>query len=183
MGEDVGTCRFLQSNRDRREIYAIVDRGGSPAAYGPLTYEQVDCRLLGAESRLGRGDAALAASLLGRGSELHDLDDFYRFYGYPPDVVDWVESTPLRGPEVGSTSWFQGGGRELDDVVRRLGLDRATLYRATHAEVADPGNLDAAGDPVFYPAFWDNWAIGDLSGRRSINPRSYRFKAWLSFHT
>ena len=79
MGEDVGPCRFLQSNRDRREIYAIVDRGGSPAAYGPLTYEQVDCRLLGADSRLGRGDAGLAASLLGRADELHDLEDFYRF--------------------------------------------------------------------------------------------------------
>jgi hypothetical protein len=111
MGQDAGTCRFLQSNRDRREIYAIVERDGSSTAYGPLTYEQVD-----------------------------------------------------------------------REVVHRLGLDRATLYRATHPEVADPGNLDAAGDPVFYPAFWDNWAIGDLSGRRSVNPGSYRFKAWLSYH-
>jgi hypothetical protein len=100
MGQDVGTCRFPQSHRDRREIYAM----------------------------------------------------------------------------------FRGGGREIDDVARRPDLDRATLYRATHAEVADPGNLDAVGDPVFYPAFWDNWAVGDLSGRRSVNPGSYRFKAWLSHH-
>jgi len=80
MGQDAGTCRFLQSNRDRREIYAIVERDGSSTAYGPLTYEQVD-----------------------------------------------------------------------REVVHRLGLDRATLYRATHPEVADPGNLDAAGqllDPL-----------------------------------
>jgi hypothetical protein len=80
-------------------------------------------------------------------------------------------------------TWFQEEGRDVAEVADRLGVDYATLYQASHQEIAAPGNYDPAGDPLFYPRFWDNWAIGDLSGWRSINPRSYRFKAWLSFHT
>jgi hypothetical protein len=179
-------CRFLQSNRDRREIYAVVERDGTGYGYGPLPLEQIDARLFGGPgrpSRLGPGDPALAASLAARAGECHDLEDFYRFYGYPPDVIDWVESTDLRGPDVMSLGWFRAGGRDIAEVSRRLGVDSVALYEGSDGEVADPGNYDPEGNPLFYPEFWENWAVGDLSGRRSVNPRSYRFKAWLSFHT
>jgi len=180
------TCRFLQNNRDRREIYAMVRRPSGTVAYGPLALEQVDSALFGdanRPARLGPGDPALAASLAQRAGEFHDLEDFYRFYGYPPDVVEWVESTDLSDTHGLSNSWFQRGGRDIDEVAPRLGVDRATLYRAANHEIVDPTGHDPEGNPLFYPRFWRNWAIGDLSGWRSINPRSHRFKAWLSFNT
>lgn len=179
-------CRFLQNNRDRREIYAVVRRPGGTVGYGPLALEQVDSGLFGdadRQSRLGPGNAALAASLAERAGEFHDLEDFYRFYGYPSDVLDWVESTDLGGTTGPSQTWFQDGGRDIDEVADRLGVDRAALYRAADQEIVDPSGYDPEGNPLFYPRFWRNWAIGDLSGWRSINPRSYRFKAWLSFHS
>jgi hypothetical protein len=42
---------------------------------------------------------------------------------------------------------------------------------------------DAAGDPLFISGFVSNWAVSDLNGQVDINPRAYRFKAWLSLHS
>ena len=112
MNQDTFPIRFLQNNRDRRQIYAVVDRGGVGYGYGPLPLEQVDASLFGGPyrpSRVGPGDPALAASLAARADEFHDLEDFFRFYGYPPDVVDWVEATDLRG--VTGTSKLPGSRR------------------------------------------------------------------------
>lgn len=62
-------------------------------------------------------------------------------------------------------------------------MDGRALYEASDGEIAVPGQYDAEGNPLFINHFGDNWAIGDLSGWRAIDPRHYRFKAWLSFHT
>jgi hypothetical protein len=186
LNEDTFRIRFLQGNRDRREIYAVVDRGGVGYGYGPLPLEQVDTSLFGGPSRpsrMGPGDPALAASLAARADDFHDLEDFFRFYGYPPDVVDWVEATDLRGVTGTSQTSFQDGGRDIDEVIDRLGVDSVALYQASDGEIVDPSGFDPEGNPLFYPRFWHNWAIGDLSGWRAINPRNYRFKAWLSFHS
>jgi hypothetical protein len=121
--------------------------------------------------------------LAARAGELHDLEDFYRFYGYPPDVVAWVEATQLSDPTARSYSLYQRGGRDIDDVIARLGVDSRALYEASDGEIAVPGHYDPEGNPLFINHFGDNWAIGDLSGWRAIDPRHYRFKAWLSFHT
>lgn len=76
-----------------------------------------------------------------------------------------------------------GYGPLIDDVIARLGVDGRALYEASDAEIAVPGHDDPEGNPLFINHFGDNWAIGDLSGWRAIDPRHYRFKAWLSFHT
>lgn len=172
--EDRDDCWFVQKDDDRRQIFALVRRDGRMVAFGPLTADLVDRGRYegprGAAAR-GQGDEALARELAVRGDEFHDLDDFYPVYGYPPEVLEWVESTDLTV------------GRELDDVARRLGIDRSLLREASWHESHDPGAVDAEGNTLFYPVFWDNWSVGDMAGRYTINPKSYRFKAWLSFHT
>jgi hypothetical protein len=186
VNDDRYPCRFSQSNRDRREIYAVVERDGGRYGYGPLTYEQIRASLSGGPSRpspLGPGDPELAASLAARAGEFHGLEDFYRFSGYPADVVAWVEATQLSDPTARSYSLYQRGGRDIDDVITRLGVEGRSLLEASDAEVAVPGHYDPEGNPLFLHHFGDNWAIGDLSGWRAIDPRHYRFKAWLSFHT
>jgi hypothetical protein len=185
MAEDGYPIRFLQNNQDRREIYAVVERDGAAYGYGPLTLEQVDTALFGGPSRqprLGPGDPGLAASLASRTGEFHDLEDFYRFYGYPPEAVEWVEQTEMGSLTEPLYTPYQEGGRDVRDVARMLEIDYETLYRGSSTEIVDPTSYDPEGNPPFHRWFWSNWAIGDMSGWRAINPRSYRFKAWLSFH-
>jgi hypothetical protein len=169
-----GGCRFLQRNDDRRQIFVTVDADGRRVAFGPLGLDEVDCERYVVPGGLvwrGLGDEALARDLSARAGEFHDLDDFYRAYGYPADILDWVEATDLRF------------GREVDEVADRLGLDVALLDEASWQEAHVQGSFDPEGNYLFHHGFGDNWAIGDLSGRSSINPNNYRFKAWLSFHT
>ncbi|GIH21333.1 hypothetical protein [Rugosimonospora africana] len=48
------------------------------------------------------------------------------------------------------------------------------------SEALVPGAYDPVGDPRHHLGFTSNWAVGDPTGRVSINPDAYRFKAWLS---
>lgn len=173
-------CRFLQDNADRREIFAVVTGAGPALGFGPLTmgrlYEALFTEPV--SNPWGpKGDAALGADLTARASELHPLDDFFRFYEYPPDVVAWIEATPVDDRSEQGTAG--SAGRDLDEVARRLGLDRKRLLRAAGTESIVENAFDPAGDPMHRPTFFANWAAGDETFL-AINPNAYRFKAWLS---
>ena len=182
MTADQGRVRFVQHNQDRRQIYAIAERDGTGVAYGPLPLDEIHEHLYRSGDRRGPGDPELARQLAARSGEFHDLDDFFRAYGYPPDVVAWVDATPIDNRR-NRSGYFIGGGYDPADVAARLGIDEQVLNEAAWPETYDPRSRDPEGDPMFYDIFWDNWAIGDLSGVRKINPNGYRFKAWLSFNS
>jgi hypothetical protein len=165
--------RFLQDNRDRRQIFAVVTEGGSALGFGPLALDAIYAGLYTEPYPSPwhpRGDPALGDRLTAHGGDLHDLRDFYRFYGYPPQLVSWVEATP---PE----------GRDETEVAARLGVDPQRLHRAAMREAVIPGAQDPAGDPVYQDGFADNWAVANPAGQVSVNPDGYRFKAWLSLES
>jgi hypothetical protein len=168
------TVRFLQRNDDRRQIYALVEHDDRTLAYGPLAMDQVYRNLYESPRGLparGVGDESLARELVSRSDEFHELDDFYQFHGYSPEVMEWVDSTD---PTL---------GRPVEEVAERLGVDLASLADASWPESFKPGSFDPEGNPVFYPTFWENFAVGDMAGQYDINPASIRFKAWLSLYT
>jgi hypothetical protein len=175
-------CRFWQSNHDQREVFAVVTEGrAQPLAYGPLALDEIRAdRYLRPRPWDSAGDPALAADLAARADQFHDLEDFYRFFGYHADVLTWAESTQVNVP---ARHGMIQGGRDVADVASRLGLDGERLREAASAESVAPGEVDPEGSPVYHSAFWDNWAVGGPSGPLLVNPASYRFKAWLSFHT
>jgi len=153
-------AQFVQDDIDRRRIFA--QPGPAPVGYGPLTLDEI--RLM----RYPDEDATRPCVPLPAGT--HPLDDYYTFYGYPPQILDWVAATP---PE----------GYDIHEVVQRLGLDVTALFRDSYTEALMPdGATDAAGDPLFLVGFGDNWAVANLSGQVDIDPRQYRFKAWVSLH-
>jgi len=169
-GQPGRQVQFLQDNRDRRRIFALVTGAGPVLGFGPLTLDAVSAGLYTEPYPSPwhpRGDAALGARLGAQRGELHDLRDFYRFYGYPPETVSWVEATPP-------------GGRDDTEVAARLGIDPDRLYRAAMREALIPGAQDPAGDPMYQDGFADNWAVANPAGQVGINPDAYRFKAWLS---
>jgi hypothetical protein len=127
---------------------------------------------------LPRGDEALGARLTAPAAGYHDLADYYRFYGYPPEVIAWIEATELDDPRARGP--YHDVGRAEDEVVRRLGLDRDRVHDAAMVEALVPDAQDAAGDPRYHHGFSSNWAVADPTGRVTINPDAYRFKAWLS---
>lgn len=166
-------AQFLQDNHDRRRIFTLVTQPGRPpVGYGPLTLGEI-WRGWYTEPQavtLRAGDPDLGTRLGARRDETHDLEDYFEFYGYPSEVIGWVDSTP---PD----------GYDIHEVVQRLGLDFSALFRDSYTEALMPDNAtDAAGDPLFISGFVGNWAVSDLTGQADINPRAYRFKAWLSFH-
>ncbi len=173
--------RLLQRDSVRGEIFALVDDGGAPFGYGPLRLNEIWLQYYADPSPTDApGDPELGASLAA-GAGFHLLDDFFRFYGYPDDVIAWIEATPLRDPRPHlGYSPYEGGGREAADVAARLGLDEQRLRLAGYDEGIMHGSYDPAGDEVFYTAFDDNWAVADPTGRVTVNPNAYRFKAWLS---
>ncbi len=175
-------CRFLQSNRDRRQIFAVVTGDGPAVAFGSLALNQIYAGLYTEPYPTRwhpRGDEALAVDLAARAGDFHDLDDFYRFHGYSAELIDWVEATPLNIPTEGMGGDMDGG-REESEVVERFGLDRERLVDAAFREGIVPGAFDPAGDPLYHVMFDANWAVVDPSGHVRINPKAYRFKAWLS---
>lgn len=111
----------------------------------------------------------MAEQLVREADHFHDLVDFYVVYGYPPEIEQWANATDR---------W----GRQAEEVAELLGLDLARLRKACWHESHDDGSVDPEGNPVFYPKFWDNFAVGDMAGRFDVDPSKYRFKAWLSLH-
>lgn len=181
---EVRDVRFLQSNSDRRQIFAVATGGRPAEGFGPLDVDQVGDELYTDQYPAPYrpvGDAALAADLMARSDEFHPLDDFFHFYGYPPDVIAWIEATELNTS--GGGGWYTGGGREAAEVAERLGLDEQRLRDAGMDEGIVPGAYDPAGDPLYQHGFGSNWAVADPSGRVTINPNARRFKAWLSLET
>lgn len=161
---------LLQDNVDPRQIFALVSRDGSVLGFGPLEIDLIYVGLY-AEPYPSPwhppGDPALGSALAARRAELHDLGDFYAFYGYPPDLLAWIASTPPEG-------WDEA------EVATRLGIEPERLHRAAMREATVPDAQDPAGDPLYQDGFTDNWAVADPAGQVGINPDAYRFKAWLS---
>src|SRR5262245_35341264 len=89
---------FLQRNSDRREIYALLTADdGQRIAAGPLTATEVDPVYFGsapAGIRSPSEQAERAAEIACTRDEFHDLADFYHFYGYPADLIEWIERVP-----------------------------------------------------------------------------------------
>lgn len=179
-GRDV---RLVQRNSAPADIYALVGGPDGPVGYGPLAMDLISVERYADPSRRSRpGDPALGAELVAAESDFHPLDDFFRFYHYPDDLIEWIEATPLHSEAAREgLGWYEGGGRDSAEVARRLNIDEARLRWAGMEEGAVPGARDPAGDPVYYSGFGgNNWAVADPSGRVTINPNAYRFKAWLS---
>ncbi len=173
--------RFLQSDEDRRQIFAVSTGEGAALGFGPLSMDEIYAERYESPTPLPwfpPGDEALAATLTARAGDFHDLADYYRFYGYPPEVISWIEATELVNPE--ALGPYHERGRTEAEVVERLGLDRERVHDAAMIEALMPGAYDAEGEPMYHHGFTSNWAVGDPSGRVSINPGAYRFKAWLS---
>jgi hypothetical protein len=173
------TIQFLEEDGDRRRIFALVRGGPDPVGHGPLSLDEVYYeRYVAAHlSPDSPGDRRLGWDLA-VGTGFHDLDDFFRFYGYPADLVGWVEATPLT---VGWHGFYRVRtvGRRLDEVARRFGLGHDRLREAALAEALRPDS-EPSGEVSHYDIFGDNWAVKDHGGRVTINPDAYRFKAWLS---
>jgi hypothetical protein len=178
-------CRFWQHNRDLRRIFAIVTQADPspvpPVAYGPLTLNQVYEKLylqpvFGAPA----SDPALAAELIRRADEFHDLEDFYRYAGYSDEVIAWIEATPINTRD--ELGYVFPEGRLPYDVAEKLGLDVHRLVEAAWDASVMPRARDPEGRDVFYDRLWDNWAVGNDSGHLTVNPKSYRFKAWVAFN-
>jgi len=148
---------FLQADGDRAKIYASLDN----TTYGPLHLAVIH--------RTARFEEPAAPA-----GKLHLLDDFFGFYGYPSNVVAWVDATRLHIEELGTT-----GGRSVPEVARYLGIDPERMAEAANRESVVDGLYDPEGNPIFLDRFEDNWAAGDLTGLY-VNPDAYRFKAWLS---
>jgi hypothetical protein len=175
--------RLVQRNADRTKIFAVVTTADGELGYGPLTIGGVWLDLYdGSGPEVVPGDPHLGAELTGPAAEVHPLDDYYRFYGYSPDVIEWIEATPLSDERAAqSFGRYEGGGRKSADVAERLGLDLDRLNHDGYDEGVMPGHYDPSGDPAFFPGFGaGNWAVSDPSGRVKVNPNAYRFKAWLS---
>ena len=173
--------RLLQRNDDRSQIYGLVTAGAA-LGVGPLALADINLDDLDLALEVGEiADAELGRRLVSDAGAFHPLDAFFHFYGYPPDVIEWIESTPLSDANLPPTAYtlYGGGGREVADVAARLQLDPARLQAAASAE-GSAGGVDSAGDPLFYTQFDENWAVADASGYVTINPNAYRFKAWLS---
>jgi len=175
------TSRFLQNNAERTQIFALASGDGMDVGFGPLAMPQIYLDLYHTTPPSAwhpRGDPALGADLTARAAEFHLLDDFFHVYGYPPDLIAWIEATVLRDPDARGP--YDDVGRPAEEVAERLGLDVERLRRAGAAEGIVEGQLDPAGDPLYHYTFGSNWAVADPAGRVTINPNSYRFKAWLS---
>jgi hypothetical protein len=175
-------CRFWQHNCDLRQIFAIVSQASSPpVAYGPLALNEIyEGRYLQPLRGVPAGDPALAAELSRRTAEFHDLEDFYRYAGYSDEVIAWVEETKINTlDELGYTF---PEGRWPYDVAEKLGLDVHRLVEAAWDDSVMPRVRDPEGRDVFYDRFWDNWAVGNDSGHLTVNPKAYRFKAWVAFN-
>jgi hypothetical protein len=181
---DSDECRFVQRHADRREIFAIVTGGPASGGHGPLPLERVT-RQRFVKVRAGwldlPGDPALAADLAARAGQFHDLDDFYAFYEYPREVLDWVARIPRQ--ERDGSGYYEQRGYLSDEAASMLGIDLAVLHASAWKEAVDPSRLDPAGDSVYYANFAVdiNWAVTAESGPTWIDVSSYRFKAWLSF--
>jgi hypothetical protein len=178
-------CRFWQHNRDLRQIFAIVAQAGSPpvppVAYGPLALEEVrEDRYLRPLRGVPAGDPELAAELGRRAAEFHDLEDFYRYAGYSDEIIAWVEATEINTRD--ALGYIFPGGRVPYDVAEKLGLDPVRLRDAASDESVMPHRVDPEGRNVYYEEFWDNWAVDNESGHLVVNPKSYRFKAWVAFN-
>lgn len=174
----------MQRDADRRDIYALVTGGPLAGAHGPLPLEHITGRRFTRPRpgyRLPPGDPALADDLAARAGQFHDLDDFYTFYGYPQEVLDWLARMPRQ--EADGKGYYDGSGYRSNEVAAVLGLDLDLLHAAALKEAVDPGRVDPIGDPVFFTNFAvdENWAVTAESGPVWIDPTSYRFKAWLSF--
>jgi hypothetical protein len=137
---------FLQADDDRTQIYASVDGDGPPTLYGPLRLGEIQ-------------PTARFAEPATPPARLHRLDDFFDFYGYPSDVVEWVDVTRRGIEELGTT-----GGRSVSDVATLLAVDPDRLAEAANRESVVDGLYDPEGNPIFLDRFEDNWAAGDLSG-------------------
>jgi hypothetical protein len=177
------SCRFWQHNRDLQQVFAIVTQDGlPPVAYGPLALQQIVVRsYLEPMAGVPPADAALAAELASWGAEFHDLEEYYRYAGYAEEVIEWVEATQINRLDLFGD--VRPEGRWPAEVAQRLGLDvRRVVEAASEASVA-PHRVDPEGRNVYYEEFWDNWAVGDESGHLAMNPKSYRFKAWVAFNT
>lgn len=179
-----GRCQFLQANRDPQVIYAVVWRGNRTFAYGPLAADEVSYDLYLDRwhvTQRGEGDPELADHLGAHREEFHDLQEYFRYFGYDSGVASWADNVPVVRRLTTSRDY------EFEKVVERLGLNglaRKALWDAALEESVDP-TLDSAGDPIYYGDFrLGNWAVdtGSSYGLQ-INTSDYRFKAWLSFHT
>ena len=174
----------MQRDADRREIYALVTGGPLAGAHGPLPLEHITRRRFTRPRpgyRLPPGDPALADDLAARAGQFHDLDDFYTFYGYPPEVARLV------GADAAAGGRREGSLRRVRVPVERgggrVGPRPGPAARRRLKEAVDPGRVDPIGDPVYFTNFAvdENWAVTAESGPVWIDPTSYRFKAWLSF--
>jgi hypothetical protein len=150
-------------------------------AYGPLALEEVrEDRYLVPLRGVPAGDPALAAELGRRAAEFHDLEDFYRYAGYSDEVIAWVEATKINARDKLGAIFPEG--RLPYDVAEQLGLDVHRLVEAAFDASVRPLARDPEGRDVFYDQFWDNWAVGNDSGHLTVDPKAYRFKAWVAFN-
>jgi hypothetical protein len=173
--------QFLQSSQDQRIIYALVWRGNRAFAYGPLEAKHVYRDLyISAHGTLREGDLELAYDLLARSSEFHNLDEYFRYFGYDSWVASWADGLP------DEHDLSIAPGHTFEEVVARLGLNDTTKQALWDAALYESvsQHLDSAGDLVYFGDFsLGNWALDLGPGGLRIDTSNYRFKVWLSFHT
>jgi hypothetical protein len=87
------------------------------------------------------GGPELGAALIARAAEFHPLEDYFRFYKYPPDLITRAEATE---PHVAGRP-FEVVGRPSEEAASRFGIDLHRLHAAALEETVT-SQADAAGD-------------------------------------